>query len=87
MLGADAICRVIGAPDPASSGTDACPTPRVMRLRPGCLLLCFKGRGGQRAGQRAGGESGQAVLCWRTQTSRPQGVDQPSSQCLLISVV
>ena len=47
-------------PPPAQTPT---PTPRVMRLRPGCLLLCFKGRGRQEAGQRAGGESGQAVLC------------------------
>lgn len=77
MLRADVVCRVIGAPDPTSSGTDACPTPQVMRIRTGCLLLCFKGRGGQEAGQRAGRERGQAVLCWRTQTSRPQGVDQP----------
>ena len=77
MLRADAVCRVIGAPDPTSSGTDACPTPQVMWIRTGCLLLCFKGRGGQEAGQRAGRERGQAVLCWRTQTSQPQGVDQP----------
>lgn len=78
MLGADMVCCVIGALDPTSSGTDARPTPQGMRIRTGCLLLCLiRGRGRQEAGQRAGGESGRAVLCWRTHNSQFQGVDQP----------
>ena len=78
MLGADMVCRVIGAPDPTSSGTDACPMPRGMRIRTGCLLLCLiRGKGRQEADQREGGESGRAVLCWRTQNSRFRQVDQP----------